>query len=72
MVRDFLVDTYATETEMRWHERDPYTWTERDARECLATQYLEDLGYMPPRTCDTWEDVRALVREAYRLEALYA
>jgi hypothetical protein len=72
VVRDFLVDTYATETGMRWHERDPYTWTERDARECLATQYLEDLGYTPPRTCDTWEDVRALVREAYRLEALYA
>ena len=72
VVRDFLVDTYATETEMRWHERDPHTWTEREARACLATQYLEELGYMPPRTCDTWEDVRELVREAYRLEALCA
>lgn len=72
VVRDFLVDTYATETEMRWHERDPHTWTEREARECLDTQHIEDLGYMPPRTCDTWEDVHELVREAYRLEALYA
>lgn len=72
VVRDFLVDTYATEKEMRWHERDPHTWTEREARECLDTQHIEDLGYMPPRTCDTWEDVHELVREAYRLEALYA
>ncbi len=72
VVRDFLVDTYATETEMRWHERDPHTWTEREARECLDTQHIEDLGYMPPRTCDTWEDVHELVWEAYRLEALYA
>lgn len=72
VVRDFLVDTYATETKMRWHERDPHTWTEREARECLDTQHIEDLGYMPPRTCDTWEDVHELVREAYRLEALYA
>ena len=35
VVRDFLVDTYATETEMRWHERDPHTWTERQGPQTM-------------------------------------
>ena len=66
---DYIVDAYAEAEDRALRRTAPAEWTEEQAEECLDCSALEDQDWHPPRTCDTWEDVYAVIREAYERAA---
>ena len=66
---DYLVDAYAEAVDRELSRTPPREWTEERAEECLDCSALEDQDWHPPRTCDTWQEVYALIREAYERAA---
>jgi len=66
---DYLVDAYAEAVDRELSRTPAHEWTEERAEECLDCSALEDQDWCPPRTCDTWQDVYELIREAYERAA---
>lgn len=67
---DYLVDAYAEAVDRALRRTAPAEWTEEQAEECLDCSALDDQDWHPPRTCDTWADVYAVIREAYERAAV--
>ena len=66
---DYVVDAYAEAQGRHLKHTPPAEWDEHEAEECLDCSALEDQDWYPPRTCDTWDDLYALIREAYERAA---